>query len=91
MSSKMNDQPPLIALLRSSVESRRRALRFGWSRRQDHEAVRKAIMRCEQFLMSYPSASDALVQNWCQENRGAVACVVLGGRTGVLYSLLGNG
>ena len=81
----------LVSVLRSATESRRRALRFGWSRRKNHDDVSRALMLCEQFLMSYPGASDALVRNWCKDNQNAVACVVLGGRTAVLFKLLGNG
>jgi hypothetical protein len=82
---------PLIDTLRASIAARRRALRFGWSRRKDHDSVTRALMLCEQFTMSYPNASDALVRNWCKDHHNAVACVVLGGRTAILYKLLGNG
>jgi hypothetical protein len=82
---------PLVDTLRDAVAGRRRALRFGWSRRKDHDDVTRALMLCEQFLMSYPYASDALVRNWCRDHQNAVACVVLGGRTTILYKLLGHG
>lgn len=84
------DDASLISVLRSSIGSRKRALRFGWSKRTDHDNMRSAIMRCEQFVMSYPNASDTLVVRWCRENSADVAYVVLGGRTGVLRKLLGQ-
>ena len=79
----------LIHTLSSAVESRRRALMFGWSRRKDHDATRRAVMACEQFLASYPGASDALVRNWCRENAEHVYRVVLGGRSRVIQQLIG--
>jgi hypothetical protein len=83
----MSDQR-LIHTLRSAVEARRRALRFGWSRRPNHDDVTRALMACEQFVNSYPGASDALVRNWCRENSAHVMRVVLGGRDKVLQSLI---
>ena len=80
---------PLIHTLKSATESRRRALRFGWSRRKDHDAVNVAVMACEQFCNSYPVASDALVNQWCRENNAHVVRVVLGGRGKVLQQLIG--
>ena len=80
---------PLIHTLKSATESRRRALRFGWSRRKDHDAVNAAVMACEQFCNSYPVASDALVNQWCRENSTHVVRVVLGGRDKVLAQLIG--
>jgi hypothetical protein len=80
---------PLIQTLRTATESRRRALRFGWSRRKDHDAVNVAVMACEQFCNSYPVASDALVKAWCRENSSHVVRVVLGGRDKVLAQLIG--
>ena len=80
---------PLIHILNVAIESRRRALMFGWSRRKDHDATRRAVMACEQFVASYPGASDALVRNWCQENSDHVQRVVLGGRAKVMQQLMG--
>lgn len=79
----------LISVLRSSIERRRSALRFGWSRRKDHDAMNAALMACEQFVRSYPGASDALVRNWCRDNSSHVVRVVLGGRGKVLQQLIG--
>lgn len=79
---------PLIQTLRTATESRRRALRFGWSRRKDHDAVSVAVMACEEFCNRYPGASDALVNRWCRENSTHVVRVVLGGRDKVLAQLL---
>ena len=67
----------------------RRALRFGWSRRKDHDAVNVAVMACEEFCNRYPGASDALVNRWCRENSTHVVRVVLGGRDKVLARLIG--
>lgn len=80
---------PLIHTLKSATESRRRALRFGWSRRKDHDAVNAAVMACEEFCNRYPGASDALVNQWCREHSGHVVRVVLGGRRKVLQQLIG--
>ena len=71
---------PLIQTLRAATVSRRLALKFGWSRRKDHDAVSVAVMACEQFCNSYPVASDALVRNWYKENSEHVVRVVIGGR-----------
>lgn len=79
----------LISILNSAIEARRRALMFGWSRRSDHEATRTAVAICEQFVASYPGASDALVRSWCRENSAHVCRVVLGGRAGILSQLMG--
>ena len=79
---------PLIQTLRTATESRRLALKFGWSRRKDHDATRIAVETCEQFCNSYPVASDALVNMWCRENSAHVVRVVLGGRDKVLAQLL---
>ncbi|MFZ1693683.1 MAG: hypothetical protein WAT74_10830 [Flavobacteriales bacterium] len=79
----------LVHTLRTATESRRRALRFGWSRRKDHDAVNAAVMACEEFCNRYPGASDALVNNWCRENSAHVVRVVLGGRDKVLAQLIG--
>lgn len=84
----MKAPAPLIDTLNAAIVSRRRALLFGWSRRKDHDDVRRALMACEQFAASYPGASDALVRNWCRENVGHVMRLVLGGRSKVLQSLL---
>ena len=78
----------LVHTLRTATESRRRALRFGWSRRKDHDAVNAAVMACEEFCNRYPGASDALVNRWCRENSTHVVRVVLGGRDKVLAQLL---
>lgn len=75
----------LVSVLRSATESRRRALKFGWSRRKDHDATRISVEVCEQFVRSYPGASDALVRNWFKDNSEHVIRVVIGGRdAGVL-------
>ena len=76
---------PLIQTLRAATESRSRALKFGWSRRKDHDATRISVEVCEQFVNSHPCASDALVRNWFRENSEHVIRVVIGGRdAGVL-------
>jgi len=79
---------PLIRILSSAIDSRRRALMFGWSRRTDHEATRRAVMICEQFVISYPGASDALVMSWCRENSQHVSRVILGNRVKILQQLI---
>ena len=79
----------MIDILNAVIVSRRRALLLGWSRRKDHDAVRLALMKCEQFAASYPGASDVLVRNWCKENAEHVYRVVLGGRSKVLQQLMG--
>jgi hypothetical protein len=78
----------LIEILSEAIVSRRRALRFGWSKRKDHGDVSRALMRCEQFVASYPGASDALVRDWCRNNAEHVYRVVLGRRAGVLNKLM---
>lgn len=78
----------LIDVLTAAIVSRRRALRFGWSRRNDHNDVTRALMECEQFVASYPNASDTLVRTWCNNNAEHVYRVVLGGRSKVLQQLM---
>lgn len=78
----------LIDVLTAAIVSRRRALRFGWSKRKDHGDLTRALMRCEQFVASYPGASNALVRDWCKNNTEHVLRVVLAGRAKVLKSLL---
>ena len=80
---------PMIQVLSSAIESRRRALMFGWSRRKDHDAMRRAVAACEQFVASYPGASDALVRAWCRENSEHIVRVVIGSRVNVLKQLIG--
>ena len=51
-------------ILSKACKIRRRLLKANKGRK-DRNAVETAVMFAEQFLMSYPVASDARVTDWC--------------------------
>lgn len=51
------------------------------TKRRDHAEIFSSIGVVEQFLDSYPRASDQKVREWCRANRGHVARVCIGGTT----------
>lgn len=74
--------------LRAAVSMRSAALRNGRSRRKDLDRLRAAIGRAEQFLASYPYASDEGVRTWCLAHRDDVAMIVPGNKPTMLARLI---
>lgn len=74
------------ATLTRAVNQRRRAQQLMKTKRHDHAEIFGSISMVEQFLRSYPSATDNRVREWCRANRGHVARVCVGG-TGTLLKL----
>ena len=70
---------PLSELLRRAVNQRIAAQEKMKTKRTDHAEIFGSIGMVEQFLDSYPFASDERVRSWCRANRGHVARVCIGG------------
>lgn len=66
----------LLAILRSTLHQRDAALWTGRSRRKDTAALNAAIGRAQQFVRSYPFASDERVRAWCLAHRDDVEIIV---------------
>ena len=79
---------PLRETLRAALAMRKAALWRGRSRRKDQNRLNAAIMKAEQFLSSYPVASDDRVREYCTRNIEDVSMIVPGNRPTVLARLI---
>jgi hypothetical protein len=85
----MNQPPskPLRQVLSGAIASRKAAMR-GTRGRRDWHNIRVAIAFAEQFLSSYPVASDERVRSWCADNATFVATIVPSNQPAVRAALI---
>ena len=74
--------------LSKAVASRKRVVQLSKGR-TDWTFVRTSIALCEQFLMSYPNATDERVQAWCREHYRYIWAITTGRTRKVYAELLG--
>jgi len=74
--------------LQQAVTQRDRAVRNGYSQRQDHSRLRVALIRAQKFLNSYPVAKDERVAAWCKQHEDDVRIIVMGNHNERLKKLL---
>jgi hypothetical protein len=74
--------------LNDAVQQRLRAIKNGYSKRQDTSRLNVALIRAQQFLNSYPVAKDERVKQWCKEHADDVTLIVMGAHTERLKKLL---
>ena len=63
----MRPSEPLIKTLSSAIAARRRVIELGKGR-NDWQALKASLMAGEQFVRSYPGASDQTVRAWARRN-----------------------
>ena len=63
----MRPSEPLIKTLSSAIAARRRVIELGKGR-SDWQALKVSLMAGEQFVRSYPGASDQTVREWARRN-----------------------
>jgi hypothetical protein len=74
--------------LSKAVASRNRLIQLGKGR-DDWQELRTALALCEQFLVSYPAASDERVINWCREHHRYVWKITTSKNRRIYNELLG--
>jgi len=67
----MRPSEPLIKTLSSAIAARRR-LKELVKGRNDWDNVERSLMAGEQFLRSYPGASDQTVRAWARKNEAHI-------------------
>ena len=69
---------PLRLELLEAMEQRIRTLENGWCRRTDYADIEQSIRRAQDFLYSYPVASDERVSKWCRDHHKDIGRIVIG-------------
>jgi hypothetical protein len=85
----MSELKPLRHTLKAAINMRTAAMRNNRSRRKDDAQIRVAMGRAQQFLTSYPFATDARVLEYARVWSMDVMRIVPGNQVGMFRELMG--